>query len=129
MQLSNKGRIYWDFKTSLEFEKYLTLLPRSDGLILFKFRTCNNRLPVEALRWQKIPFEHPLCSLCNNGDTGIERHYILKCSYFDEARARIFENIRIFVCDACFTHLMKSTSEEVLMKISKFVNIVMAKFK
>lgn len=129
MQLSNKGRIYGSFKTSLEFEKYLTLLPNSDGLALFKFRTCNNRLPVEALRWQNIPFEHRLCTLCNNGDIGTERHYLLKCSYFDEPRSRIFENIRINDSEACFSYLMKSLSEEVLMKISKFAKIIMAKFK
>lgn len=48
MQISNKGRVYNTFETTFIYEKYFNLIPRSDYITLFKFRTCNTRLPSET---------------------------------------------------------------------------------
>ena len=62
LQQSNKGKIYSNFKMTHEFEDYLTQLNRREYLQLFKFRTANHLLPIEAGRYDGIlwKIEHAL---------------------------------------------------------------------
>jgi hypothetical protein len=46
LHASNKGRIYSLFKNTLEYEKYFNIIPKESYITLFRFRTCNNRLPI-----------------------------------------------------------------------------------
>ena len=113
MQLSNKGRIYKSFKTSHTYERYFNILPRRNFITLFKFRTCNTRLPSETGRYEGIDFLDRLCPLCNTGSPGTERHYIFNCSYFNNQRNIYLRNsFKLIDNDNNFSHIMNANNEK-----------------
>ena len=54
---------------------------------MIKYRTRNNKLPVEIGRWNKIPFNQRICKLCS-ADIGDEYHYLLICKSIHEIRKK-----------------------------------------
>jgi len=72
------GRNYQVYKHIFQFEEYLTTIPHSQAIIIFKLRTNNNKFPVETGRWKKTktPLNERYCTLCNSGDIGDLYHYL-----------------------------------------------------
>jgi hypothetical protein len=58
--------------------KALNILEIKDAILLCRFRTTNNKLPIETGRWQNIPRENRKCKckLCNRSQIGDEYHTI-----------------------------------------------------
>ena len=83
---SNKGLIYNSFKITHEFEAYFKILPRYQSLLMYKNRSANHRLIVETARWDGTAFNERICPMCDSGEVGTERHYLLKCNRFRESR-------------------------------------------
>ena len=77
------------YKSQHKFENYLTFLPVKLMKHFINFRLCNNKLPIDTGRWQKIDHDLRKCNLCNDDDLGDEFHYIYRCSFFDEERRNI----------------------------------------
>ena len=127
---SSKAFTYFSFKSEYAIEKYFISLPRTHYLNLFKFRTGNHKLPVEVGRWDDSPLDDRKCSLCTLDEVGDEYHYLLQCPYFKTQRqlyikpyyARRPSMIK-------FCELNKSNDTTVLTKLSKFVKIIIDKFK
>ena len=63
--------IKYDFKK----ETYLLVLPPNLSRPLFKFRTCNHRLPIQQGRYSGIDNQERFCTLCDCNDIGDEFHY------------------------------------------------------
>jgi hypothetical protein len=55
VQNSPKAVNYKTFKTEFKYEEYLNILEIKDAILLCRFRTTNNKLPIETGRWQNIP--------------------------------------------------------------------------
>ena len=48
-----------------------------------KIQNSNHYLPIETGRWNKIPLEDRICTLCNENYIADEFHYLLKCQFFN----------------------------------------------
>jgi len=77
---------YRMFKTAFGQEKYIKLLPTNLAIKLARFRTTNNFLPVNRLRFENVPRDERLCTKCEMGEIGDEFHYVFCCPYFNAKR-------------------------------------------
>ena len=127
---SSKGRNYSLIKDEPKFEEYLTILPRSKYIPLIKYRTANHFLPVETLRWEGVDINERKCTLCDKLDTADEFHYLLSCNYFDQQRKQFIKPYYYKRPNILkFKELFNSKSPDKLLKLSKFVSIIMKEFK
>ena len=77
---------YRMFKTTFIKEPYITLLPTNCAITIFRFRTSNNDLPVNALRYEGMPRTDRICPKCEMLEIGDEYHYIFTCPFFSTKR-------------------------------------------
>ena len=127
---SSKGRNYSLIKDEPKFEEYLTILPRSKYIPLIKYRTANHFLPVETLRWEGVDINERKCTPCDKLDTADEFHYLLSCNYFDQQRKQFIKPYYYKRPNIIkFKELFNSKSPDKLLKLSKFVSIIMKEFK
>ena len=127
----NRNRLctnYRIFKEKYIFEEYLIKLNYSEWLALCRFRCGNHRLPVSEGRYL-LNQEVKLCTLCNLNDPGDEFHFLFKCPIFETDR-------KVFI-SAYYARrpnvlkmkqLFNSTNMRVLKKLSRFCQIIMARF-
>ena len=116
-------------KQDLNFENYLINLDKKHYLILIKFRTGNQRLPVETGRWENLPLNERKCHLCTKNDIGDEYHYLFCCCYFESERKRLlkpmfYRNHNMLK----FIKLLNSNNVCTLKRLSEFTRIIMDKF-
>ena len=78
---------YRIFKTKIELESYLTVLPFQGRKSLAKYRTSNYYLPIEKGRHHGIPREKRICTLSNTNAIGDEYH-IMECTYLELERKK-----------------------------------------
>ena len=128
LQKSSKGTNYNLFKDSITLEQYFIILPRKSYLPLVKFRTTNHFFPVETDRWQKL--EPSECDLCDTNDVCDEYHLLMVCPYFAQHRKfyikrRYFSRPNVLK----FKELMSVTNKTQLLKLSRFVAILLDHFK
>ena len=126
---STKGKIYAYLKESWTMEYYLSHLREHHIKALIKFRTANNKLPVEIGRYSNIPYEERKCPFCND-QVGDEFHYLFECKKFNKERKKyikkyFYEHPNIYK----YKLLMNSKNKKVLSKISIFVKIIMKQFQ
>ena len=72
-------------------EKYLIEFSVKSYITLAKFRTTNNRLPIEKGRWDNIERNQRFCPLCNCYLIGDEFHYLFQCEFFKDSRQTYFK--------------------------------------
>lgn len=129
LQESSKGRNYNLFKLDLNFEGYLRTLNGSLLLTMFRFRTANHKLPVETGRWNNIDLPERKCQLCDKRDLGDEYHYLLSCKYFrSERRASIDPYFYQSPNVLKFKELLQISDAEKLVKLAKFMRLIMQRF-
>ena len=80
-----KYRIY---KSNFCFEQYLSVLPSDLRMNLCKFCCLSNNLPIETGRFFNIDRSERRCNLCNVNELGDEFHYLIKCTFFNNVRAK-----------------------------------------
>ena len=86
---------YRIFKENFEFVNYFSILEDKDMYPLCKFRTTNNKLPIETGWWNNIDSVNRICTKCDNITIGDEYHYIMECEHFSNFRNRfIVTNLR-----------------------------------
>ena len=111
-------------------EKYLTILDdKKYRIIMTRFRTNNNRLPINSGRFNDIESTKRFCPLCDCDEIGDEFHYLFKCSFFTNDRTKYIK--------PCYTNLpntlsmrklMNSDNKEELVNLAKFMQIIMEQF-
>jgi hypothetical protein len=52
-----------------------------DSVTVCRFRTINNKLPIETGKWQIIDRGQRICNLCNKLQIGDEYHYFFNCIF------------------------------------------------
>ena len=77
---------YRMFKPSFGLDPYFTLLPDNFVICLARFRTTNNVLPVNRLRYNATPRHERICEKCTLNDIADEFHYLFVCPYFNILR-------------------------------------------
>ena len=99
-----KLRTYKLFKCEYKLENYLVQLKDISGIsALLKFRISSHNLRIETGRYErkqingkvtKLPYNGRICKLCNDSVED-EIHFILRCSFFNIERQKMFERMRI----------------------------------
>ena len=127
--VSSKGKQYLLFKDNLNFEKYLINVSKFYCSKIIKYRTGNHPLPVETGRWDDMPLNERKCKICTKDDIGDEYHYLFTCDFFKSDR-KLY--LKPYFYDKPNIHkyreLFTSTNEAMLIKLSKFIAIIMEKF-
>ncbi|MEW8546520.1 MAG: reverse transcriptase family protein [Candidatus Thiodiazotropha sp.] len=127
---SSKCFNYRIFKTDFLFEKYITELPANSYIALAKFRTTNNRLPIEKGRWDNIDRNERYCNLCNTNLIGDEFHYIFECEFFNNVRKMYLPKYYLKHYNTFkFAQLMSNSSTKQLHRLSQFVTLILRMFK
>ena len=67
---------------------HLSVLPSDLRMYLCKFRCFSNNLPIETGRFFNIDRSERYCNLCNVNKLGDEFHYLFKCTFFNNVRAK-----------------------------------------
>ena len=127
LRLSNKGRTYAAYKENHCLEKYLTILPKYEREILFKFRTNNTHFPEETGRWDGTALENRLCVLCSDNAIGNSKHYLLRCEKFKHERLQILQNYCLD--DNDFKRFITSESEGMLKNLYKFLALLLKRVR
>ncbi len=119
------------FKHEFGMEKYLTKLKKCERILITKFRTCNNRLPINTGRYQGIDREDRICNKCNDG-VGDEFHLLFECTDEEISRLRVMY-LPVFYTSRPTHHkyisLMSNSSQNILKKLYLFLKYVMNRFR
>ena len=123
---------YRIFKTDFTHEKYLLALPYSLRQNLIRFRLSAHKLPIQQQRYMNIPRHERKCFLCDLDEIGDEYHYLFRCTH-----QTIIENRLKFIPKYYrtrpnilkFRDLLNSKSKSKLIKISRFISLILEFFK
>ncbi len=127
--LSSNYRV---FKTDFGREQYLEKLTKGDRLLVTKFRTCNNRLPVNVGRYQGVSREDRVCNKCNVEVVGDEFHVLFECTDVEIVRLRNMYIPNYYInrpTQFKYVLFMQSTSSSVMKKLSLFLRMVLRMFR
>ena len=114
------------FKNKFEINNYFNIISNHASKILTSFRTRNHRLIIETARWRNIPVNERKCMLCQQNDIGDEYHYLLKCEHFSEQRKQFIKKYYYNKPNTIkFNQLMNLKNKTELIKLSKFIEILM----
>ena len=93
----NKLRTYRCFKTELKLENYVIVnVPLYKKKVFTLLRAGCLPLEVEKGRHKKphaVPLNERLCNMCDSGVIEDERHFLMKCSLYNDIRESMFQLI------------------------------------
>ena len=116
---------YKTFKDRFCAEEYISLLPYNCVISMIRFRTTNNKLPVNTFRFLDIVRENRICTKCNIGSVGDEFHYILNCSYFNEKRKECLKyEYQNHPNQFKYKKLMNTKDKRELLKLKHFIDFI-----
>ena len=115
---------YCTYKANPQMELYITELQTKDIITFAKFRCRYNHLPIASFTSSKI------CTLCADGDTGDEYHYLLKCVYFYNERIKLIDvKYAKHPSRHSFSELMNCRKSNELRNLITFINVILQKVK
>ena len=120
---------YRMFKTVFVQERYISLLPTNLAIKLARFRTTNNSLPVNILRYDAIPRNERLCQKCQQREVGDEFHYIFCCPYFDAKRKGCLSPYFHRRPNAIKFNELFNSNKKTLLKLAHFVDFIEKELK
>ena len=93
--VQSKLRTYCLFKNQFCLENYVSMFSCSYRSVFTKLRISAHPLMIEKGRHfhPKIPVDQRICTLCSLNEVEDERHFMLKCTYYADLRAKLFSNI------------------------------------
>ena len=117
---------YRMFKENFAFEKYLNILPANLAHATIKFRTLNHKMPIQKGRIMNVNRKERLCRKCATRDLGDEFHYLFVCDFFKNERKMLMKSYFYNHPNTIkFAKLLGSHQKTVLLKLSKYMSIVM----
>ena len=127
VQNSDSCIIYRIVKQKFGIERYLSILPTNLAIKIAKFRCRSNKLPISVKRYDNDI--NTQCTLCNSNEICDEIHLVLQCQFFCNERLaflgkKAFKPVNIIA----FRRVMHSNSFHNLIKLSRFMNIIMSVF-
>ena len=101
-------------------------LPNDLAMAFYHFRCLNHKLPIELGRFWGVERDDRNCELCRVNRLG----YLFECSYFDEQRRLCLpRGLARHPNTVIFGKVMNNKDIQVLFKLSKFCNNILATFK
>ena len=122
------------YKVDLSFEKYLSLpkLSNYQRFSLVRFRTGNNKLPINKFKFSRIA-QDKMCPFCNDQAgffIGNEFHYLFECHAFAQERSIYLHSyFRTRPNTIKINKLFNSDKRKTLVNLSKFASCIMKKFQ
>ena len=113
------------YKSDFKPEEYIHILPYNCVIALVRFRTTNNRLQVNVLRFNNVDRNDRLCALCNARAIGDADHYLFSCQYFDDKRKECLD--RKYHTNSNhhkFEALFNTDSKVELLKLKHFIDCI-----
>ena len=111
-------------------QTYILDLPKKYVYILCKFKCANHHLPIVEGRYTNIPVHERTCTLCTTVDIGDEFHYLFNCIFFYAQRVKyIMRYYYIHPSTLKMMQLFESTDYIEMVKLAKFVDIIMRQFR
>jgi len=93
----NKLRTYKLFKTSIGYEKYLTMNNLDKRKTITQFRISAHKLKIETGRFNNkliyVPPELRICENCSLNKIEDEFHFLLECPLYEDLRVKLFTSI------------------------------------
>jgi hypothetical protein len=90
----NKLRSYRLFKSHFKREPYIDQVSNiTDRNNLIKLRTSSHKLAIETGRYNNIPVDQRLCTMCEGNEVEDEIHFITQCHKYHQQREVLFEII------------------------------------
>ena len=120
---------YRMFKPTFGQERYITLLPTNLAIKLARFRTTNNLLPVNRLRFDHISRNERLCQKCQMEEIGDEFHYIFCCPYFEAKRKACLPQYFQKRPNAIKFNKLFNSNKKTMLKLTHFVEYVNNEFR
>ena len=121
---------YVTFKNDFLMEPYIKILPISCAIAFFRFRTTNNNVPLNKLRYLNIPKDDRICLKCDMNEIGTEFHYLFVCPSFKESRSKYIPlSYYNRPNEGSYYNLMNSKSKNVLLNLKHFIDIINSEFK
>ena len=118
------------FKFDHKFENYLNILDPFNRISFSRYRCGNSKIPVVLGRYTNKSIDECLCQLCNNTDIGDEYHYIMICKFFETDRRNLIPHYYWRNPNTTMFELLFSTeNRNILIRLSKFISLILAKFK
>ena len=127
--VANSGHCvnYCIFKSSLKFEKYLTLLNWKEAIDFCRFKCSNHKLPVVTCRFINTERSEHVCTLCNLNMIGDEYHCIYVCPAFNHEQSVYIPRNQLKFHNTMTMHfLFHQTS---VSNLAKFCRAIMDRFK
>ena len=123
----DKLRTYQMFKWDFGVENYVsTLLSKRHRSFLAQFRSGILPLKIETGRFQNIPIDKRICTLCNQDSIEDEIHFLLECDFYSSERQNLFrsaeanhENFSEIENDVKLTILMND--EDLFGEVANFI--------
>ena len=130
IEKSSKCINYRLFKHNFCFETYLVKTPSKFLQYMIKFRTRNNKLPVETGSWNNIELNRRVCTLCDRS-IGDEFHYIFECPCFDNSRKRFLKHNYLQKHNIHSIDLLMNTDVNIpdYKKLCLFIKEIILRFK
>ena len=113
------------FKNVFKQENLIKVLPKTCAIELIRFRTTNNKLPVNCLRQTGTERHERKCNKCSLNEIGDEYHYFLVCPFFEKERKELFDR-RFYEKPntSKLYDLLNIGSKVKLLKIKHFISII-----
>ena len=125
VNLASSGNTYKIFKETFGQNEYFANLTNNQTRTLTRFRTRNNRFPIEIGRWKSKSINERTCQLCNK-DLGDELHYLLQCEFFRNERKQFIKPYYLKSSNILkFQQLMNTTNKSELRKLCIFINLLL----
>ena len=120
---SHRLRLYSKYKVDNEQENYLNVIKNKLFLYaLSRLRLSSHQLEIETGRYTGLDRDDRLCRTCNMRMIEDEYHFLLVCPHYNELRRKYFSQ---YFCHwpnmNKFKMLMSSTSEKILLRLSKYI--------
>ena len=121
---------YRMYKESFASERYFTLLPSSQATTVMRFRTLNNKLPVQTERFCDTPRCERLCTKCDLNEVGDEYHVLFVCPFFEQYRRQYLPRFYWKRPSALkFSALFTTSSKKTLRNLVNFICILNKEFQ
>ena len=127
IDITSQSNTYRIFKTSFQQSAYIATLPNKLCQTLLKFRTRNNRLPIETGRWRSVPINERLCPTCST-EIDDKIHFLFTCPQFQNDMMKyllpyFYKRPNILK----FEQLMNSKNKRQLRNLCNFIRVITEK--
>ena len=107
--------------TQKKLKSYLINLPSQYMFAFCKFKCANHKFPIVTGRYNGLPIDERICTLCNMNEIGDEFHYLYKCIHFNDVRLKYLKRYY-------YTHPSMEKTEQLFNIKNKKKTLNLAKF-